>query len=126
MNTQLCGHMGCPFMVTRVSVYAPWVHVDTHGAKPDHAAQQMIEPVRPPRPVVRLLADGATVDTGHALVIHDSWDEAMAHAERIMRDYRVRATYWVNVILPSRERHRLRLVRQAAMAQPIKWVPLAS
>lgn len=48
-----------------------------------------------PEPAVAVLkwqvVETNTIDTGHASVLHDSWLDALAHAERICRNYRMRA-----------------------------------
>lgn len=50
----------------------------------------MREPIRPPKPRIVLMADCVILDTGHADVLHDDWPSALAHAERICRDWRRR------------------------------------
>lgn len=52
-------------------------------------------PVQPPKPRVVKLGDTWVLDTGHADVLHDSWANAIRHAERICGDYVRRLSLWV-------------------------------
>ena len=51
-------------------------------------------PIRPAKPRIVLIDDGAILDTGHADVVLNSWPDAIAHAERIRRDYKARLVLW--------------------------------
>jgi hypothetical protein len=62
----------------------------------------MMPPIQPPKPRIALIHDGAILDTGHADVIHDSWPDAIAHAERIRCDYKARLVVWA---LQGRDDH---------------------
>lgn len=52
-------------------------------------------PVQPPKPRVVKLGDTWVLDTGHSDVLHDSWADAIRHAERICGDYVRRLSLWV-------------------------------
>jgi hypothetical protein len=48
-------------------------------------------PLMPPKPRIKQAGECWVLDTGHAAVLHDTWPDALAHAERICRNYRTRA-----------------------------------